>query len=376
MSQPSGSLPFGNGLSLSGAAETQASGFIIGADGTILTDIRVVLNASTALVTLDSGAELSARVLGRDIRSGIAVLKVEASKPLLPVTFADSSTARSGEWVVSMGNPLGLGPSANAGIISALGRNTDASPYDQLIRIEAPMNSGDSGGPLFDQDGRVIGVMTAISLPPVGPSGVGFAVPSEIIRPIASEIEAVGHVVRGYIGVSLQALTPGLSEAFGLGRASGALITKVQVDGPAAAAGLQPGDVIQALNGRPVQAPRDLVSGITALKPGERARLDIFRGQGGQLVVLRVIQLPDDRERHKPVGQVRQEEELGLTFEEVSSTLVEQLGLPPGTNGAVITEVEPGSPGDASGLQVGDVVVGVGLRPVTNMTKPHALSAV
>jgi serine protease Do len=227
------------------AAEARGSGFIIDADGTIVTNNHVVRDAASVTVTLDDGTVLPAKVIGRDSRSDLAVLRVKAGHPLPFINLGDSSTVEPGQWVVAVGNPFGLGGTVTAGIVSARGRDIGEGPYDSFIQIDAPINPGNSGGPLFTQDGKVVGVNSAIISPSGGGSvGIGFAIPSNTVRNVVAQLEKSGHVTRGYIGVQAQAVTVAMASALHLppshGDDRGALIASVEQDTPAAHAGLQP----------------------------------------------------------------------------------------------------------------------------------------
>ena len=230
------------------------------------------------MVGLADGTELSARVVGVDELTDVAVIKVTSPTPLPAVGWGDSRALEVGDWVVAAGNPFGLGGSVTAGIVSARGRDIGAGPFDDFIQIDAPINPGNSGGPVFNEDGQVVGVNTAIVSPSGGSVGIGFAVPSEIARAIVAELRARGHVDRGWLGVSVADLANTASR----GNAAGAGIAAVDRGGPAARAGLRPGDVVMALNGQPVDSARMLRKAIASIAPGDAARLSVHR-QGRDL---------------------------------------------------------------------------------------------
>jgi len=349
------------------AAEARGSGFIIDADGTIVTNNHVVRDAASVSVTLDDGTVLPAKVIGRDSRSDLAVLRVKAGHPLPFINLGDSSTVEPGQWVVAVGNPFGLGGTVTAGIVSARGRDIGEGPYDSFIQIDAPINPGNSGGPLFTQDGKVVGVNSAIISPSGGGSvGIGFAIPSNTVRNVVAQLEKSGHVTRGYIGVQAQAVTVAMASALHLppshGDDRGALIASVEQDTPAGRAGLQPGDVITAVQGHPIGNQRELAITISQIAPGTQVPVDIVRDGKTQSVTVTVGTLSGDGAAHGPAAGTAG---LGVALSPITPQLRQQLDLPAGTRGAVITEVKPGSMADQAGLQAGDVITGVGEHEVT-----------
>ncbi|MBV8702876.1 MAG: trypsin-like peptidase domain-containing protein, partial [Acetobacteraceae bacterium] len=249
---PFNGSPFGQQTPHNHAVEARGSGFIVNPDGLIITNNHVVKDARRVEVTLDSGEKLTAKVVGTDPRTDIAVLKVETSKALPYLQLGDSKDVQPGQWVIAIGNPFGLSESVSAGIVSAVGRSIGAGPYDQFIQIDAPINQGNSGGPLVTQDGRVVGMNTAILSPSGGSIGIGFAIPSAMIQQVAGDLEKSGHVTRGYLGVEAQPVSEAMSKALGLKTEGGALVAAVQPNTPAAEAGVQPGDVIRTVNGQSI----------------------------------------------------------------------------------------------------------------------------
>jgi serine protease Do len=346
------------------AVEGSGSGFIINASGTIVTNNHVVKDAESVTVTLDDGSTLPAKVIGRDSRTDIAVLKVDAGHPLPYIQLGNSTDVKPGEWVVAMGNPFGLGGTVTAGIVSAVSRDIGDTPYDQFIQIDAPINQGNSGGPLFTQDGKVVGMNSAILSPTGGSVGIGFAIPSNVIRSVTSQLEASGHVTRGYIGVEAQELTGVTARALRLADNGGALLSDVLPNGPADKAGLKPGDVIQSLNGQKVTNPHELALDIAGIKPGEDAHLTVLHDGHSKAVTLKVAQLPNEEVTSNGSEDGGQQKELGLALAPLSPEMRNQLDVPEGTQGAVVRDVQSGSPADEAGLQAGDVIVGVGTHPV------------
>jgi serine protease Do len=348
------------------AVEARGSGFIINANGTIVTNNHVVKGAKSVSVTLDDGTVLPAHVVGRDLRTDIAVLKIDAGHPLPYIQLGNSADVKPGQWVVAMGNPFGLGGTVTAGIVSAISRDIGDGPYDQFIQIDAPINQGNSGGPLFTQDGKVIGMNTAILSPSGGSVGIGFAIPSDMIHNVVAQLEQSGHVTRGYIGVEAQELKGATAKALHLSDNSGALIAGLEPDGPALHAGLQPGDVIQAVDGNKVTNPRELAVDVAAIKPGEQAHLTVLHDGQSKDIALNVAQLPNDQTANNEQGGGQHQEQLGLALAPLSPDMRGQLDVPDGTRGAVVRGVQPGSPAEQAGLQPGDVIVGVGTHPVTS----------
>jgi serine protease Do len=355
------------------AIEARGSGFVVDANGTIVTNNHVVKNAKTVSVTLDDGTQLPAKVIGHDSRTDIAVLKVDAHRQLPYIQLGNSANVKPGQWVVAMGNPFGLGGSVTAGIVSASGRDIGAGPYDHFIQVDAPINQGNSGGPLFTQDGKVIGMNTAILSPSGGSIGIGFAIPSDMIKTVVAQLEKTGHVTRGYIGVEAQQVSDTMAKAMHLSQNSGALIAGVKADAPAARAGLEPGDVITSVNGTAVTNPRDLAVDIAAVQPDDDAKLQVMHNGDTKTVTVKVGRMPNEQVASNDQTQ-EPRERIGLALAPLSPDLRGQLDVPDGTRGAVVRNVEPGSPADQAGLQAGDVIVGVGGKKVVSPSE--AVSAI
>ncbi len=348
------------------AVEARGSGFIISADGTIVTNNHVVKGAKTLSVTLDDGTVLQAKVIGTDPRTDIAVLKVNAPRPLPFIQLGNSRDVKPGEWVVAMGNPFGLGGTVTAGIVSAVSRDIGAGPYDQFIQVDAPINQGNSGGPLFTQDGKVIGMNTAILSPTGGSVGIGFAIPSDMIRTVSAQLEKTGTVTRGYVGVEAQQITASMAQAMHLKENQGALLAGVQPDSPAAAAGLQSGDVIESVNGTKISNPRDLALNVANIQPGDSARLSVLHDGQTKDMTVKVGTLPNDQVASRDTRNGEHHAQIGLALAPLSPEMRDQLDVPDGTKGAVVQGVQPGSPAESAGLQPGDVIVGVGQQKVTS----------
>ncbi|MBV9116979.1 MAG: Do family serine endopeptidase [Acetobacteraceae bacterium] len=365
---PFNGSPFGQQTPHNHAVEARGSGFIVNPDGLIITNNHVVKDARRVEVTLDSGEKLTAKVVGTDPRTDIAVLKVETSKALPYLQLGDSKDVQPGQWVIAIGNPFGLSESVSAGIVSAVGRSIGAGPYDQFIQIDAPINQGNSGGPLVTQDGRVVGMNTAILSPSGGSIGIGFAIPSAMIQQVAGDLEKSGHVTRGYLGVEAQPVSEAMSKALGLKTEGGALVAAVQPNTPAAEAGVQPGDVIRTVNGQSIKDPSALAMTVAGIKPGDDVKLGIVRDGRQESIEAHLAELPSEQQvaQQGRSGPQQREGRVGLALGPVSPDLAGQLELPDNTQGAVVTQVKPGSPAEQAGIQPGDVIVGVGTHAIHN----------
>ena len=265
-------------------SQALGSGFIIDPAGYIVTNNHVIDNAASVQVKLDDDSEYKAIVIGTDPLTDLALLKIEAGRKLPAVSFGDSDKAEVGDWVMAVGNPFGLGGTVTAGIISARGRNIDAGPYDDFLQVDASINKGNSGGPLFNLEGGVIGVNTAIFSPNGGSVGIGFAIPSNLVAPVIAQIQETGQVERGWLGVQIQELTRDIAGAIGVEGTDGALVSEVIPDSPATKAGLKQGDVIRKVNGETVDGPRDLARLIARQPAGSAVELELWR-EGNSLSV-------------------------------------------------------------------------------------------
>jgi len=349
-----------------GMHQARGSGFIIRDDGLIVTNNHVVKDGSSVSVTLDDGTELKAKVLGTDPRTDIAVLKVDAGHELPFIQLGNSRDVRPGEWVIAMGNPFGLGGSVTAGIVSAVSRDIGSGPYDQFIQVDAPINQGNSGGPLFTQDGKVIGMNTAIFSPTGGSVGIGFAIPSDMIRTVSNQLASSGRVTRGYVGVGTQPVTGPMAKALHLPDHSGALLASVESGSPAAKAGLEPGDVIQSVNEQKVTSPRDLALTVATVAPGQEARFHVLRDGRERDVSVRVGEQPAEKSAQARPAEPASQSQLGVSLAPLTAEARDQLEVPEGVSGAVIRGVRAGSPAEQAGLRPGDVIVGVGNQKVAS----------
>src|SRR5262249_12357201 len=271
---------------------------------------------------------------------------------------------RVGDWVIAVGNPFGLGGTVTAGIVSARGRDLNSGPYDDFLQIDAPINPGNSGGPLFDQSGHVIGVDTAIYSPNGGSVGIGFAIPSNIIAKVVDQLRAHGMVERGWLGVQIEPVTPALAKALGKPDAKGVIVDSVDEDSPAGRAALQPGDLITALNGHPVENGHDLAFAVAGIKPGAEASLTIWRNGAERTASVTVGAFPKQEESAQNSGEPGTAP-LGLALVPLTPHARDQLGVPRSISGAVVARVVPGSPAAVSGIQTGDVIVKVGEHAIS-----------
>jgi len=348
------------------AAQALGSGFIIDAEGHVVTNNHVVEGASSVKVTLDDGRELPAKIVGRDPRTDLALLKVDAGAPLPFLKLGNSDKARPGDWVVALGNPYGLGGTVTAGIVSARGRDIHSGPYDDFLQIDAAINRGNSGGPLFALDGSVIGVNTAIFSPSGGSIGIGFAIPSNLVHQVVAQLKENGHVERGFLGAMTQPVDATMAQALNLPKAEGALVAQVEPDSPASRAGLKAGDVVTAVGDTQIQNPRDLARAIAALPPGTETQLTTLRGGEEKHLDVKLAALQDEKDKAGQESADRETEQgrIGIGLASIEEAERAGLDLPEGTQGAVIAQVRPGSPAAMAGLRPGDVILGVGNRAV------------
>jgi serine protease Do len=370
-------FPFGGMQQQQQPVEAKGSGFIISSSGIIVTNNHVVTQAKTVSVTLSDGSTYPATVLGTDSRTDLAVLKINAGRLLPYVDLGSSANVEPGEWVIAMGNPFGLGGSVSAGIVSALGRDIGDGPYDRFIQVDAPINEGNSGGPLFDQRGEVIGVNTAILSPTGGSVGIGFAIPSDQVKRVVLQLENGGKVVRGYLGVAAQEISPQMAQAMGLPTSDpttdGALIAAISPNSPAYRAGLKPGDVITGVNNATVTNPSDLAADIANVDPGHDTSINYIRNGKPESLSVAVTTMPANPDaafqqgsNTQPPAAVPGNAGLGLTLAPLTPDLRSQLNLPADASGAVVAQVKPNSVADQAGVQAGDLLVGVGPADVSD----------
>ncbi|HLT75756.1 MAG TPA: DegQ family serine endoprotease [Ferrovibrio sp.] len=340
------------------------SGFIIDPEGYIVTNNHVVEGAGKIDVTLSDGSSHPATVKGRDPKTDIALLKIDAKKPLPHVVFGDSDATRIGDWVIAVGNPFGLGGSVSAGIVSARGRDLRAGPYDDFLQFDAPINPGNSGGPIFDSSGRVIGIATAIYTPSGGNVGIGFGVPSKLAMNVVAQLKESGSVERGWLGVHMQPMTGNLAKALGRKNDDGVIVSLVQDDSPAKAAGVEQGDVITGVNGKEIKEPRDLAIAIANLKAGEKAKLQIWRDGRERTLTVTIGKQPADQVADAGEADGG-DEKVGMALAPLTPELRARLGIKGPAKGVVVADVTRGSKAAESGVREGDVIIRIGGDPVT-----------
>jgi serine protease Do len=338
------------------------SGFIIDQKGLVLTNNHVVENADKITVRLADEREFSANIVGRDPRTDIAVIQIADGKGNFPVArLGDSDRLEVGEWVVAMGSPFGLDKTLTAGVVSAKGRQIGAGPYDNFIQTDASINPGNSGGPLVNLRGEVVGINTAIFSRAGGNLGIGFAIPINLAKEVLPELTTKGKVTRGWLGVSIQSVTPEIAEALGMEKARGALVTNVMEGSPAAEAGLRVGDVILEYNGKTVEDSSQLPILVARTDVGKTAELKLLRDKKEITTNLKVAELKEQ----EIVASSPKQGKLGMTVQNLTPQLAESLGLKRDT-GVVITAVEPQSTAADAGLRRGDVILQANGKEITN----------
>ncbi|MCQ8242337.1 DegQ family serine endoprotease [Rhizosaccharibacter radicis] len=360
----------GDGNGAAGPArkmQSLGSGFIIDPSGLVVTNNHVIKGADTITVTLQDNTVLKAKLVGHDDKTDLALLKVEAGHPLAAVSFGDSDRMRVGDWVVAIGNPFGLSGTVTAGIVSSRGRSLDSGPYDDFIQTDAPINRGNSGGPLFDMDGHVIGINTAIYSPSGGSIGIGFAIPSNEAKPVLDQLRQFGKARRGWIGVRIQDVTPDIADSLGLKPPKGALVAGLEPDGPAAKAGLKTGDVIRKVDNKDVDGrslPR--VVGETAV--GRSVPLDVWRDNKPLSLSVTVRDFPE--EQAAPAKAARAPARpapstamplagLGMTLVPLDDAVRGKYGLQPDQKGVAVSDVAAGGAASDRGIHPGDVILEV-----------------
>jgi serine protease Do len=386
---------FGNqqGAPTTREAQSLGSGFIISADGYVVTNNHVIRPDGSAeleevTVTMPDGTEYPAEVVGRDPQSDLAVLKISRREPCPVVHFGNSNDARVGDWVVAIGNPFGLGGTVTSGIVSAVLRNTGTGgAYDRYIQTDASINRGNSGGPLFDMDGNVIGINNAIFSTTGGSVGIGFAIPAETAEPIVRKLIAGEEILRGYLGVRIQPMNEDLADALGLAPNRGEFVQSVQPGEPAEAAGLMAGDVVLRVDGKEVTPDQTLSFIVANIEPGKRINLEIVREGARRTIPVTVGRRPSEEElaaqvfnpdqqdpldAPRPGGAGPVEQALGLQVVPMTSQIANQLGMPPATGGVVVTVVDPNSDAARKGLNRATVILSANGQPLTSVAQLEA----
>jgi serine protease Do len=359
--------PFFNQRPQSRKEQSLGSGFIISRDGYIVTNHHVIKDADQIKVILHDKQEYDASIIGTDPMTDLALIKVD-TKDLQPLKFGRSRDAEIGSWVVAIGSPFGLEQTVTAGIISAKGRILGSGPYDDFIQTDASINPGNSGGPLVNMDGEVIGINTAIVR---SGQGIGFAIPSDLATGIIDQLIDTQHVSRGWMGVAIQNVTPELAEYYGIKDTGGVYVAKVYADNPAHEAGIESGDVIVAINGQKIETSRDLTITIANLKVDETVDVKIIRDGKEKTVEVKLGKRPDQ----DPETLASQDEfdTFGFKFQEMDPATARHLGYPPGIKGLVVTEINPDSAAQNSGVRTGDLLMELNRQPISSLKDYYAL---
>jgi len=354
--------------------QSLGSGFVIDPSGIIVTNNHVIDGADEITVTLQDGTSLKGKLVGRDDRTDIAVIKVTPEKPLHALKFGDSDSHRVGDWVLAIGNPFGLGGTVTAGIISARGRDIQQGPYDDFIQTDAPINRGNSGGPLFDMDGNVIGINTAIYSPSGGSIGIGFAIPSNLAKNVVDQLSKFGHARRGWLGVRIQQVTPDIAESLGLKQPSGAMVAGVNDGGPADKAHIRNGDIILKFNNQEVKDMRHLPRLVAETPIGESVPVELWRDGKEQTLQATVAEMPEEpqqiaaktTEKAPPTDKPTDLSGLGMHISPITPEAREKFSLSADQKGVLITDVAPDSAAAQRGLHAGDVIVEVQQEQVSS----------
>jgi serine protease Do len=343
-------------------ATSLGSGFIIDPSGYIVTNHHVIAGADEISVRLSDDTTLDAKLVGSDEKTDLALLKVESDKPLPATQWGDSDAIRVGDWVLAIGNPFGLGGTVTAGILSARQRDINAGPYDDFLQTDASINRGNSGGPMFDMDGRVIGVNSMIYSPTGGSIGIGFAIPSRMAKSIIDQLKEHGEVKRGWLGVRIQTVTDELAEGLRLEDAKGALVASVTDDGPAEKAGIQQGDVILEFNGREVEEMRKLPRMVAETSIGDEVPVVVWRKGERKTIDVKLGELDEEQVASLEAGPSEGNGEagaLGLNLSSITPELRQQFQLDEDAKGVIVTDVASGSTAMEKGLKPGDIIVEV-----------------
>ena len=338
------------------------SGFVISSDGYILTNNHVIDDANQIKIKLADGKEYDAKVVGRDPKTDLALLKAEGVSGLQPLQLGDSDSLKVGNWVVAIGSPFGLDQTVTAGIVSAKGRVIGSGPYDNFIQTDASINPGNSGGPLLNTEGEVIGINTAIFSQSGGNVGIGFAIPVNMAKEIVPQLKDKGHVTRGWLGVGIQKVTPELSKSFGLKDEKGALVSQVAKGGPADKGGIETGDVIVEFNGKKVSDSNDLPRMVASIPVGKTVPVKLLRGGN---VVDREVKI-GEMEQKEEVADSSTHKPLGMTVQNITPEIAKGLGLKSET-GILVASVVPGSPAAKADIRSGDVIQQVNKKPVKDV---------
>ncbi|MBF0453826.1 MAG: DegQ family serine endoprotease [Magnetococcales bacterium] len=352
------------------------SGVLIDAKGFILTNNHVVADADKIMVRLFDEREFPAKVVGRDSKTDLALIQIEAGGDLPVAKLGDSEKAEVGSWVVAIGNPFGLDATVTAGIISARGRMIGSGPYDNFLQTDAAINPGNSGGPLFNLDGEVIGINTAIFSRSGGSMGIGFAIPINMAKPVVEQLKKDGRVTRGWLGVRIQTVTAELAKALGLDHKKGALVASVEPDSPALKAGVMSGDVIVQFNGHDVQHMKELPAIVAQTEVGKVVPMKVIRN--GKIKTIRVVVAVLEEGEKKEVRGFHRNEmtSIGMTVQPLTAEMMERLNVPDGTQGVIVTEVDKKGVAGESEVRPGDVIIEINRRPVKSLSDYKQLTKI
>ncbi len=348
---------------------TLGSGFIIDPAGYVVTNHHVIDGADQVTVMLEDGERYDATLVGADAETDLALLKIDAGRSLPYVSLGDSDAARVGDWVIAVGDPFGLGGTVTAGIISARGRDLQSGPYDDFLQIDAPINRGNSGGPLFNDKGEVIGINSAIYSPNGGNIGIGFAIPSNQAKPVFAQLREHGYVARGWLGVEVQPVTPAIAESLGLEPETGALVAGVVPESPADKAGVRPGDVIVSYAAQDITRVRDLPRRVARTGTGQKVDIRVWRDGATRDLEVVIAASPEQEHRAAAAESGAGEpgdhaQGLGLAVVDVTPAVRERYGLPEDAQGVLVVGVEDGSPAAREGIRAGDVIEMVGQKEI------------
>lgn len=362
-------------------SESLGSGFIIDGNGYIITNNHVVDKAESISITLSDNTKTEARVIGKDPKTDLALIKIETKRPLNAVKFGDSDKIRVGDWVLAIGNPFGLGSSVTAGIVSAKSRDIESGPYDSFIQTDASINQGNSGGPMFNLQGEVIGISSAIFSTTGASQGVGFAIPANLAGWVISQLKEHGEVKRGWIGIKIQPNTPEIADSLGISANQGVVVSGVTEQGPAQKAGLQAGDIVLSFNRQPIDNTKNLSRLIAETKIGTPAPIEIWRSGQKQTLTVPIELMPEEtplsaaKETASDAAETPDNGEslniIGFTVKEISPELAERYKLAPSTSGVVVTDILPNSDASRKGIKIGDIIVKIDKRNIIGESAFH-----
>lgn len=370
-----------NGEGNTPLSESLGSGFIIDGNGYIITNNHVVDKAESISITLSDNTKTEARVIGKDPKTDLALIKIETKRPLNAVKFGDSDKIRVGDWVLAIGNPFGLGSSVTAGIVSAKSRDIESGPYDSFIQTDASINQGNSGGPMFNLQGEVIGISSAIFSTTGASQGVGFAIPANLAGWVISQLKEHGEVKRGWIGIKIQPNTPEIADSLGISANQGVVVSGVTEQGPAQKAGLQAGDIVLSFNRQPIDNTKNLSRLIAETKIGTPAPIEIWRSGQKQTLTVPIELMPEEtplsaaKETASDAAETPDNGEslniIGFTVKEISPELAERYKLAPSTSGVVVTDILPNSDASCKGIKIGDIIVKIDKRNIIGESAFH-----